>query len=65
LEFLKEYDFDIRNIKGKENKVVDEINRRVHLMHDTTISMHKSYLKRRILDVVVTDKNYLQVKESL
>jgi hypothetical protein len=34
-------------------------------MHATTISMHQSDLKRIILDVVVTDQHYLQVKESL
>jgi hypothetical protein len=40
LEFLSEYDFDIKHIKGKENKVVDALSRRVHLMHAITISMH-------------------------
>jgi hypothetical protein len=65
LEFLSEYDFDIKHIKGKENKVVDALNRRVHIMHATTISMHQSYLKSIILNVVVTDQHYLQVKEIL
>ena len=55
LEFLSEYDFDIKNIKGKEKKIVDAFSRRVHLMHATTISMHQSELKSRNLDVVVTD----------
>jgi hypothetical protein len=32
-EFLSEYDFDIRNIKAKENKVVDVLSRKVHEMH--------------------------------
>jgi ribonuclease HI len=41
LECLSEYDFDIKNIKGKENKFVDALSRRVNLMHDTTISMHQ------------------------
>jgi hypothetical protein len=41
LEFLSEYNFEMKHIKGKENKVVNEINRRVHEMHDTTISMYK------------------------
>jgi hypothetical protein len=41
LEFLSEYDFDIKHIKGKENKVVDTLSRRVHIMHATTISMHQ------------------------
>jgi hypothetical protein len=30
LEFLYEYEFDIMHIKGKEKKVVDELNMRVH-----------------------------------
>jgi hypothetical protein len=65
LEFLSEYCFNIKHIKGKENKVVDALSRRVHLMHPTVISMHQSDLKRRILDVVVIYQHYLQVKESL
>jgi hypothetical protein len=52
LEFLSEYNFDIKHIKGKENKVVDALNKRVHKMHATTISMYKTYLKDRILEVV-------------
>jgi hypothetical protein len=34
-------------------------------MHVTTSSMHQSDLKSIILDVVVTDQHYLQVKERL
>jgi hypothetical protein len=35
LEFLSEYDFDIKHIKGKENKVFDALSRRVHQLHVT------------------------------
>ena len=45
LEFLSEYDFDIKNIKGKENKVVDVLSRRLHELHATTITMYQSNLK--------------------
>ena len=55
LEFLSEYDLDIKHMKGKENKFSDALSRRVHLMHATTVSMHQSDLKRRILDGLVTD----------
>jgi hypothetical protein len=48
LEFLCEYDFDIKHIKGKENKVVDALNRRVHELHATTISMYRNDIKGRI-----------------
>ena len=64
-EFLSEYDFDMKHIKGKENKVVDALGRRVHIMHATAIIMHQLDLKRRILDGLVTDRHYLQVKERL
>jgi hypothetical protein len=48
LEFLSEYDFDIKHIKGKENKMVDALNKRVHELHATTISMCQYDLKGRI-----------------
>jgi hypothetical protein len=57
LEFLSEYDFDIKHIKGKENKFVYALSRRVHLMHATVVSMNKLDLKSRILDVVDTDQD--------
>jgi hypothetical protein len=59
LELLSEYDFDIKNIKEKENKVVDALSRRIHLMHTTTITMHPSYLKRKFLDAIATYQHYL------
>jgi hypothetical protein len=39
MEFLCEYDFDIRHIKGKDNKVADALSRKVHELHATAISM--------------------------
>jgi hypothetical protein len=39
LEFLNEFEFDIKHIKGKENKVPDALNIRVHELNATTISM--------------------------
>jgi hypothetical protein len=50
LEFINEYDFDINHIKGKENKVVDALNKRVHELHATTISMYQSDLKDKIIE---------------
>jgi hypothetical protein len=65
MEFLSEYNFDIKHMRGKENKVVNALNRRVHKMHPTTISMYKTYLKDTILEVVTKYQHYVQVKESL
>jgi hypothetical protein len=58
LEFLREYDFDIKHIKGKENKVVDALRRRVYEFHDTTISMYQSDLKHKILEAAKLDLQY-------
>jgi hypothetical protein len=65
LEFLSKYDFDIKHIKGKENKVVNALSRRVHTMHATVVSMHQSDLKSGILDGLVIDQHYLQLKKNL
>jgi hypothetical protein len=49
LEFLNEYDFDIKHIRGKENKVADTLSKRMHEMHATTISMYQTYLSNFFL----------------
>jgi hypothetical protein len=41
LEFLSEYEFVIKHMKGKENKVANALNKRVHELHATTISMYQ------------------------
>jgi uncharacterized lipoprotein YajG len=50
---------------GKQNKVVDALSKRGHEMHATTISMYDSDLKRRNLEVIVSNQHYLQVKEGV
>jgi hypothetical protein len=54
--FLTEYDSDIKHIKGKKNKVVDALSRRVHDMHATTISTYKYNLKDRNMEASKSDK---------
>jgi hypothetical protein len=58
LEFLCEYDFDIKHIKGKENKVADALSRKVHELHATTISMYRTEIKDRILEAANADLQY-------
>jgi hypothetical protein len=65
LEFLSEYDFDINHIKGKENKVVDALSRRVHELHATTINMCQSDLKGRISEAAKSDLHYMELVEKL
>jgi hypothetical protein len=65
LEFLCEYDFDIKHIKGKENKVVDALSRRVHELHATAISMYRTDIKRRILEAANADLQYMELVAKL
>jgi hypothetical protein len=55
LEFLGEYDFDIKHMKGKENKVVDAPSKRVHELRATTISMYQTDVKSKIMDIANID----------
>jgi hypothetical protein len=65
LEFLSEYDFDIKHVRRKENKVVDAVNRRVNEIHATTINMYKLDLCDRILEVAKSDLCYVDIKKIL
>jgi hypothetical protein len=65
LEFLCEYDFDIKHIKGKYNKVVDALNRRVHELHATTISMYQTDIKSIILEAINTNLQYGDLVEKI
>ena len=48
-------DFDIKHIKGKENKVVDVLSRKMHV---AAISTSTSYLKDKIIEARVTNELY-------
>jgi hypothetical protein len=61
LEFLCKYDFDIKHIKGKENKVADALSRKVHELYATTISMYQTEMKDKILEVANADLQYKNV----
>jgi hypothetical protein len=65
LEFICKYNFDIKHIKGKENKVADALNRRVHELHATTISMYQIDIKGRILEVENANLQYMELVTNL
>jgi hypothetical protein len=65
LEFLSEYNFDIKDIKGKENKVANALSRRVHELRATTISMYQTDVKRKILEAANTDLQYRELVTML
>ena len=65
LEFLCEYDFDIKHIKGKENKVVDALSRKLHDLHATTISMYRTDIKDRVLEAANVDLQFRDLVAKL
>ena len=52
-------------MKGKENKVVDSLRRRVHGLFEIIISRAESDLEQRIKTTVNNDENYTQTVEEL
>jgi hypothetical protein len=58
LEFLSEYDFEIKHIKGKENQVDDALNRREHEMYIAAIIMHNTYFKYKIIAITNSNQHY-------
>ena len=65
LEFLCEYDFDIKHVKVKEKKVVDALSRRVHELHATTISMYQIDLKGIIYEAAKENLQYMELVEKI
>jgi hypothetical protein len=65
MEFLCEYDFDINHIKGKENKVANALNRRVHELHATTISMYHTDIQGILLEVANENLQYMELVAKL
>jgi hypothetical protein len=65
LEFLCEYNFEIKHIKGKENKVVDALSSRVHELHSTSISMYRTNIKSIILEAANVDLHYRELVAKL
>jgi hypothetical protein len=57
LAFLSEFDFEVRHIKGKENKVADALSRRIHGLFEINISREESDIEQRIKDASVMTKN--------
>ena len=55
LQFLCEFDFEMKHAKGKESKVVDALSRKMHVMHAAIVSTCKLGLKSKILEAFILD----------
>ena len=48
LAFLGEYHFELKHIKGKENKVADALNWQTHMIYEVTLSQTDVDLHEKI-----------------
>jgi hypothetical protein len=60
LSFLSEYAFKIKHNKGKENKIVDALSRKLNALY---ISNLKTDLKQKIKLVAENDETYNKLQE--
>jgi hypothetical protein len=65
LAFLSEFDFEVRHIKGKENKVADALSRRIHGLFEMNTSRAESDLEERIKATGIDDENYTKIMVEL
>jgi hypothetical protein len=61
LSLLSEFNFEVRHIKGKENKVADALSRRVHGLFEINISRAESDLEQRVRMVGINDIDYTKI----
>ena len=65
LAFLSEYDFEIKHIKGKENKVVDSLRRNAVTSFVAAISSYKTDLEDKLEEGIKQDLEYHNLKENI
>ena len=65
LEFLCESNFEIKHIRGKENKVADALSRKMQEMHVASLSICQSDLRQQIVNHAAGDDLYELVKDKL
>lgn len=59
------FDFEIKYIKGKENRVVDALNERIQLNHLAAISYYGVDLVEQMNHARQHEKKYHQIKERI
>jgi hypothetical protein len=65
LDFLSKFDFEVRHIKGKENKVVDALSRIIHGLFEINNRRVEINLEQRINNASNNDENYIKTMEDL
>ena len=65
LAFLSEYDFEIKHIKRKENKVADALSRNVVTSFVASISSYKTELDDKMEEEIKLNTEYQNLREKV
>jgi hypothetical protein len=65
MALLSEFDFEIKHIKGKENRVVDSLSRSMKVVHLAVASTSESDIKERVKAAQETDAFFKTVTSYL
>ena len=65
MAFLSEFDFEIKYIKGKENKVADALSISMKTIHLATVSTYEMNVKERFWNTQETDTFFQTVTSYL
>ena len=61
LAFVSEYHFELKHIKGKENKVVDALSQWNHMIYEVTLSQTIADLHERIREANKVHPFYVEI----
>eukprot|EP00253_Pinus_taeda_P011854 PITA_11854 len=64
-DFLSGFDFEIKNLKGKENQVADALSRKVHCLCELSVSKWRTSLVEQIKTAASRDSEYQHLKQQV
>jgi hypothetical protein len=65
MDLLSEFDFEIKHIKGKENRVVDALSRSMKVIHLAAVRTSEPNIKERVKSAQETDAFFKTMKSYL
>eukprot|EP00253_Pinus_taeda_P017986 PITA_17986 len=65
VDFLSGFDFEIKHLQGKENRVADALSRKVQHLYEVSVSGWKSSILEMVKEASGQDVNYQQLKLQL
>ena len=65
LAFFSEFNFEIKHIKGKENKVVDALSRKINQINTMIANSYQTNLKFEVKSATKNDEKYKVYKNKM